>query len=529
MTVHSRRYAMNSLFTSVFLAASFALIAGAASADDLAIGLAAEPTTIDPHYISIAPNVSMGRNIFDHLVNPDAAYQMKPGLAVSWKALDDTTWEFKLRQGVKWHDGSPFTADDVISTFARLPTAGLGQFGPYTRGREVSKIDDYTILIKTKGPDPLVPNNMAAFAIISKRHGEGAKAEDYNSGKATIGTGPHKFVEWISGDRLVLEGNPDYWGGKPKWNRVVFKPIKAGPSRVAALLAGEVKMIDYVPTTDIGQLRKNPNIVISQKQSARVIFWAPDVARDISPYVRTNEGALMFPNPLRDWRVRKAISLAIDRKAIVERVMDNNAVAASQMLAKGFFGFNPNLSVESFDLEGAKKLLAEAGYKDGFRLTIHGPNDRYDNDSQVAEAVAQMVAKIGIRAEVETMPKAVYFGRQAKNKFSFNMTANGSRTGEASVPLQAFYHSTWPETGMGIYNFTGYSNPRINPIIEKARVTVDDAEREKLFHQAMEIGTNDLAFIMSHYQVNTWALQKGYEYDARIDEFTLAQGVTKTR
>ena len=507
--------------------AAAAVVAGTAAADEITIALGAEPTSIDPHYWSGAPNVAMGRNIFDHLVNPDAAYQMKPGLATSWKALDDTTWEFTLRQGVKWHDGSPFTADDVVFTFKHAPDAGLKQFSPYIKGRLVKKIDDHKVLITTEGPDPLVPNNLAAFSVVSAKHGQGAKPEDYNTGRVTHGTGPFKFVEWISGDRIVLEANPDYWGGKAAWDMVTLKPIKSGPSRIAALISGDVDMVDYVPTTDVAQLRKNSKIEISQGPSARVIFIQLDVSRDISPFVFDNAGKPMFPNPLRDWRVRQAINLAIDRRGIVDRVMDNNAVAASQILAKGFFGFNDGLEIPKADPEAARQLLKRAGYGDGFKMTIHGPNDRYDNDAQILEAWAQMLTKVGIETTVDAMPKATFFTRAAKPEFSFSMGANGSRTGEASVPLKAFCHSRWPDTGFGVYSRTRYANERLDPIIEEALVIIDDAKRQSLFHEAMEICMRDAAYIPSHYQVNTWGLRKGLKYAPRVDEFTLPYGVTK--
>ena len=342
-----------------------------------------------------------------------------------------------------------------------------------------------------------------------------------------MGTGPYTFKEWRRADRLVLKGNMEYWGGKPKWDTVVYKPIKAGPSRIAALLTGDVDMIDKAPTTDIAALRENPDVVVSQVSSNRVIFFSPDSNRHISPLVKNNDGTPAFPNPLRKWEVRKAISMAINRQAIVDRVMEGAAIAASQLLPEGFFGFNPDLKVEPYDPEGAKRLLAKVGYPDGFRLTVHGPNDRYVNDAKVTEAIAGMLTKVGIKCEVVTLSKSVYFTRGTKLEYSFGMFSNGSDTGESSAPLRSIVHTKTESFGRS--NRGRYSNVVFDAALEEALVTVDDAKRERLLQEAMAIVINDYGEIPSHYQVNTWALREGLTYLGRTDENTLAEGVSKVK
>ena len=205
------------------------LVAGNAAAQELRAGIKSEPSSIDPHYHNLGPNNALAREIFDRLIMTDSKQQLLPGLAVSWKAINDLTWEFKLRKGVKFHDGSPFTADDVVFTFQRAPNvpSSPSSFGTYLKGKTISKVGDYTVHIKTERPYPLMPNDMSTFSIISKKHGDGATTEDYNSGKATIGTGKFRFIEWVPGDRLILERNEDYWGEKPEWKRIVIKPIKS--------------------------------------------------------------------------------------------------------------------------------------------------------------------------------------------------------------------------------------------------------------------------------------------------------------
>ncbi|MDJ0981389.1 MAG: ABC transporter substrate-binding protein [Kiloniellales bacterium] len=508
------------------------VLPGTLAAKELTVGLASEPSSIDPHYHNLTPNNALAREIFDRLIMPDDKQVLKPGLAVSWKAVDDLTWEFKLREGVKWHDGSPFTADDVIFTFERAPDVpnSPSSFGTYLKGKTIEKVDDLTVRIKTAAPYPLMPNDISTFSIVSKKHGEGAGTEDYNSGKAAIGTGAYKFVEWVPGDRIVLERNDDFWGDKPEWEKVTIKPIKSGPARLAALLAGDVDFIEGVPTTDIERLRDNTDITLSQGISNRVIYLHLDHFRDDSPFVKAADGGAI-KNPLRDARVRTAISKAINRDAIVDRVMEGVAVKAGQLLPEGFFGVSSKLKPVDYDPEGAKKLLAEAGVPDGFQLTIHGPNDRYINDAKIAEAIAQMLTRVGIKTAVETMPKSVYFKRASRGgpdgtpEFSFVLVGWGAGTGEASSPLKSLLHTYDKERGFGASNRGRYSNQEVDKLVERALSTIDDGKRAALLAQATEVAIEDGGIIPLHYQVNTWAGRKGIVYSARTDETTLYTGI----
>jgi len=500
-----------------------------AIAGELVLGIKLEPSSIDPHYHNLGPNNALARHIFESLVESDENQRLGPGLAVSWRALNDTTWEFKLRQGVKFHDGMPFTADDVLFTFERAPDveASPSSFALYTKGKTLKKIDDYTIHIITEKPYPLMPNDVSTIYIISKKHGEGAKTGDYNSGKAAIGTGPYRLSEWVPGDRLVLEKNPGYWGDKAQFDRVVFKPIRSDPARVAALLAGDVEMIDVVPTPDIPRLKKSPNVVLSQGVSNRVIYLHLDQFRDDSPFITGTSGK----NPLKDQRVRKAISKAINRPAIVEKVMEGVAIPAGQLLPEGFFGVSAKLKSEKHDPEAAKKLLADAGYPNGFGLTLHGPNDRYINDAKICQAIGQMLTRVGIDTKVETMPRSVFFSKASRGgpgkspAFSFILVGWGAGTGEASSPLKSLLHTYDKARGLGASNRGRYSNPEVDKLVEQALATVDDAKREKLLQQATEVAIEDLGIIPLHYQVNTWATRKGLAYTPRTDEYTLAMNV----
>lgn len=507
---------------------------GVASAEKLTIGLASEPTAMDPHFHNLGPNNAMTLHIFDRLVDQDDKQRLIPGLAVSWKPIDDLTWEFKLREGVKFHDGSDFNADDVVCTIERAPNVpnSPSSFGTYLKGKSVEKVDDHTVHFKTAQPYPLMANDISTIRIISNETGCGAATEDFNSGAAAVGTGPFKFVSYKPGESIVVKRNEDYWGKAPIWSEIEFRPISSGPSRVAALLAGDVDMIAAVPTTDIATLSAKAELQLSQGVSNRVIYLHMDQFRENSPFVKAKGGG-DIKNPLLDVRVRKAISMAINRDAIVERVMEGVALPAGQLLPEGFFGVSDKLEVVKYDPNGAKALLAEAGYPDGFEMTIHGPNDRYINDAKIAEAIAQMLTRIGIKTAVETMPRSVYFGRASRGspdggpEFSFILVGWGAGSGEASSPLKSLIHTFDKDRGFGSSNRGRHSNAEIDGLIEEALRTVDDAKRQDLLAKATERAIENVAIIPTHFQVNTWAAKKGLRYIARTDEYTLGMGVVK--
>lgn len=515
-------------------ASVLAIGASAAYAEKLTIALASEPTSMDPHFHNLGPNNAMTLHIFERLVDQDEKQRLIPGLAVSWKPIDDLTWEFKLREGVKFHDGTDFNADDVICTLKRAPDVpnSPSGFGTYTKGKTFEKVDDYTVHVKTPEPYPLMANDLSTIRIISDSAGCDASTEAFNAGPASVGTGPFKFVSYKPGESIVVARNDAYWGEAPVWSEVEFRPIKSGPSRVAALLAGDVDMITAVPTTDIATLSRKDNLQLSQGVSNRVIYLHMDQFRENSPHVKGLDGG-EIKNPLMDVRVRKAISKAINRDAIVERVMEGVALPAGQLLPDGFFGVSDELEVEAYDPKGAKALLAEAGYADGFQLTIHGPNDRYINDARVLEAIGQMLTRVGIKTSVETMPRSVYFGRASKGspeglpEFSLILVGWGAGSGEASSPLKSLIHTYNKEKGFGSANRGRHSDPQTDALIEEALRTVDEAKRQELLAAATERAIGNLAIIPTHFQVNTWAAKKGLKYIPRTDEYTLATGVVK--
>ncbi len=508
-----------------------ALAAGArpvrAADDTLAIGYSAEITSTDPHYHALQPNNMIGQHLFGYLVLQDERQRLHPGLALSWTPVEPAVWEFKLRPGVTFSDGSPFDAEDVLASLKRVPWVpnSPSPFTAYIASIAEAKIvDPLTIRFLTHGPAPLLPNDISAIAIINRKMVE-APTADFNSGKAVIGTGPFRFVDFVPGDRVTMVRNDGYWGGKPPWSKVTFRIMTNAAGRISALLAGDVQVGDAVPTPDIGRLKTAPGLDIVQAVSSRLIYFHLDRQTHAPPYITAKDGSPLRDNPLNDLRVRQALTKAIDRKAMVSRVMEGVGTPASQFLPDGFFGTSTELKVEPFDLEGARRLLHEAGFPDGFAMTIHGPNDRYINDAKIAQAAAQMFNRVGIQTKVDTMPWATYAVRASKPEFSVFLLGWGSPTGETSSCLRPLVQTYDKAKGAGTANRGRYSNPELDKVIGQAMGTVDDTERGKLLAKASEIAIRDVAVIPMHYEVSTWALRKGLSMAGRADQETLAMDI----
>ena len=514
---------------AVFAVAAGLLAASPARAQDLTVGLQANVTSIDPHFHNLSPNSNVAAHVFDRLVHQDERQRLVPGLATEWKTIDDTTWEFKLRRGVKFHDGSDFDAQDVVATLKRIPWVpnSPSSFTLYTRAiAEVQVVDPYTIRFKTKAPSPLFPNEIASVNIINRKFVE-APTGEFNAGRAAIGTGPFRFVEYVPQERISLQRNDSYWGPKPHWARATLKIISNNAARTAALLSGDVQVIESVPTTDLPGLKKDARISLHRIVSNRLIYLALDQNRAQSPYITDKAGAALPNNPLKDPRVRHAISKSVNRQGIVERVFEGEAIAAGGLLPEGFFGANPRLKPDAFDQEGARKLLAAAGYPNGFGVTLHGPNDRYPADEKVLQAIGPMLTRIGIDAKVVTLPWATFATQASAPAYAFSvmLVGWGSGTGEVSSPLRSLLATVDRDKGNGPSNRGRYSNPQLDAVIETAMATVDDKAREKLLQDATEIAMKDQGIIPLYYQVNIWATRKGVTYAPRADEFTLAQFV----
>lgn len=501
----------------------------AAMAQSLTLALATPPTSLDPHFHNLVPNSVIAAHVFDRLVHQDARQQLTPGLAVSWRPLDATTWEFRLRAGVTFHDGTPFGPEDVAASLRRVPWVpnSPGSFAQFTRGiAAVEIVDPTTLKISTNGPQPLLPTDLSVIAIVPRRF-ETAPTDAFRDGSAMIGTGPFRFVAFEDGSRLRLSRNGGYWDGAIPWERVTISVVPNDSARVAALLSGDVDAIEAVPIAARDTLTRRDGVKLWRATGNRVAFLAFDTARETSPFV-TARGGAPIANPLRDPRVRRAVSLAINRTVLVERLMEGEAIAAGGLLAEGFFGASPRLRPDPFDIEAARRLLTEAGVPNGFAMTLHGPHDRFPNDDKLLQAVAQMLARVGIEARAETLPYSILLSQGGPPNFAYSamLLSWGSNTGEVSSPLRSLLATTDRAAGLGVANRGRYSNPALDRLIRQALGTVDDAARRELLERASEIAMADQAIVPILYQVNIWATRNNIAYAARADEMTLARFFT---
>ncbi len=494
----------------------------------LTIASSAPVTSIDPHYHTLSPNESLDSHIFERLVDRDAAGHLIPGLAASWRLRDDRTWEFKLRSA-SFHDGTPFTAEDVVYTLARVPRVknSPASFSIYTRavtGTEI--VDPHTILLRTDTPYPLLPTDLSQVFIIPHTLGRDPATEDFNNGRDAIGTGAFRFVAYRPGDRIEMQRYDGYWGAKPDWQQVNYRIISNDAARTASLLAGDVDLIEFVPPSDLSKLHGNDRVRLEEVIGNRAIFlWLDHSRTGPTPFVTGPNGEILAANPLQDHRVRLALSLAINRAGIVDRVMEGAAIPTGQYLSPGSYSYVPDLPPPPYDPNRARALLAEAGFPNGLRITLHGPNDRYVNDAKIIQAVGQMWQRIGVQTMVEAMPWNSFIARAGHQDFSAFLLGWGSSSGEGLNPLRAQI-ATWnPERGLGTANRGRYSNPRIDALIDQALGTMDDGVREKIIEQAMRDAMDDVPVIMLHLQKNIWATRMDLDYEPRVDEETRAMSV----
>lgn len=512
------------------LAAALACAAGPAMAQTLRMGVGAQVTSVDPHYHNISPNSAFATTIFDTLLEMDPRVRPIPHLATAWRAVAPDAWEITLREGVRFHNGSAFTAEDVAFTVERVRGVqnSPGSYATYlTSIRAIEILGPHRLRILTHAPDPLMPVNLAMVPMLDRETHHGATTEQFNSGQLAIGTGPYRLFSHQSGDRMELERNDAWFGPKPHWQRVSYRMITNDPARTAALLAGDVDIIDQVPTSDMERLAKDERIRLSRADSLRLVYFFLDRSRiGANPFVTDNDGKPLERNPFEDIRVRQALSLAIDRQAIVSRVMEGAARATAQFMPPGAFGHVPELEPPPrADLDQARRLLAEAGFPQGFRLTLHGPNDRYPNDARIVQAVGQMWTRVGVRTQVEVAPYASFVTRASRQEFAAFLVSWGSSTGEPSAGLRSVL-ATWNrERGLGAVNRARYSNPAFDRGLAAAMQELDDGRREAMLRDVTRLAMDDVGMIPTHLQVNVWAMRRGFRHEARTDERTRPQDV----
>ncbi len=510
-------------------AATLAPVAG--SAKTLRIGAQADAGTMDPQAQNIQTTITLLSMIYEPLVTRDKSLAKAPLLAESWSQIDPTTWRFKLRPGVKFQDGAPLTAADVVFTIKRAqnPTS---QFASYVSGFQPRAVDDLTVDIVTARPDQLLPDKMIYIPIMNaawaQAHGAlvpqdlKSTQESYTTLHAD-GTGPYALVSRAPDSKTVLRRVTGYWGKLDgDIDEVDFLPIGSDPTRIAALLSGDLDLVIDVPSQDVARLAQSPDIRIAKTDEFRTIFFGFDLHSDTLKY-----GDAGGKNPFRDVRVRRAIDIAVDRDAIVRTVMRGLASPTAQILAPGNVGYDPALDrAPARDLTQARQLLRDAGYPDGFSFTLDCPNDRYINDEQVCKTLVTMLAPIGLKVQLNAMPRAKFFPKVWDRDTSMFMMGFNSPYFDGMYALETMLMTRNDATGEGIYNYESYSDPALDQRIAAARDEQDPTKRTAMM-QALYGTVRDQVFYVSLYnQVVVYAMRRTVETPVRPDNWLDIRWVT---
>jgi peptide/nickel transport system substrate-binding protein len=479
--------------------------------------------TLDPHSQNHATTNAIMQHTYEGLTRYNKQYQPEPCLATSWKQLSDTHWRFNLRKGVKFHDGSPFTADDVVFSFGRIQQK-QGTMQIYVTGvKEVKKVDDHTVDFILTGPVPILLRNIVDFRIMSKGWAEKnrsenvqdyAKREETYASRNTNGTGPYIIKGWAPDKEIVLTHHKGWWG-KLDGNatEVVYNPIKSDATRVSALLAGDVDLVTDLPVQDVDRLRKEKKVKILDGHEVRTIFIGMDQHNEELKY-----SSVKGKNPFKDVRVRKALNMAVDREAIKRVVMRNLSIPAGIMVAPGVHGHSKDIDVVmKFDPAGAKKLLAEAGYPDGFEFTLDCPNNRYVNDEKICQALVGMWAKAGIRARLNSMPFANFIPKILNFDTSAYMLGWGVATFDALYTVQSLVRT---KTGgaEGSFNLGRISDPKLDNTIDAIKIATDVKARDALLREALVKTRDEHYYIPLHHQLRPWAMKQGVTTVHKADD-----------
>jgi peptide/nickel transport system substrate-binding protein len=516
---------MKALITSTI--ACLLLAAAAAEAKPLRWASQGDPQTADPHSQNEGLTNMFSEAVHDRLVMRDNTLKPIPGLATSWTQVSPTVWRFALRRGVKFHDGSPFTADDVVFTFERAshPNSQLRQYAIPVVGKP-RKIDDFTVEFVQERPNPIMLEHMAAIYVMSKAWSEKNKVAtplDFKNKEETFasrnanGTGAWILVSREPGIRTVLRRNPDWWGikeGRAPGNvtQVIYTQISADTTRTAALLSSQVDFILDPPPQDLRRLEENKETKVLRGQENRVVFFGFDQFRDELLYSNVKG-----KNPFKDVRVRQAVYQAIDIEAIRSRTMRGSALPTGG-ITPSILGSHPEAEKRlPHDPARARQLLTEAGYPNGFDVTLDCPNNRYVNDEEICIAVAAMLTRAGINTKVTAMPRATYFPKLEKYDTSFYMLGWGGAVTDAQTTLSPVLRSLDKSTGQGSYNYGRYSNPKLDALIDAAAVEMNADKRRETIRQALLEHNAQVHHVPLHRQMIPWAMRQNVTAAHRAD------------
>ena len=502
-----------------------------AGAQTVRIANQGDSLSMDPHSLNESLQLSVTGNVYEGLVGRNKDLSVAPGLATSWKQTSPTVWRFELRKGVQFHDGTPFTADDVLFSMARTQVEGSDMKSYTNDVKEVRKVNDHVVEIETKAPFPILPDVLTGVYIMSKKWCETNQAQrpvDRRKGIENAasfranGTGPYRLRERQPNVRTTFVRNGNYWG-KIEGNaqEVIFTPIGNDATRVAALLSGEIDVMEPVPVQDIDRVNGSPNTKALVAPELRTIFLGMDQKRD----------ELLFSNvkgknPFKDKRVRQAFYQAIDIDGIKKTVMRGASNPTALMVGPGINGFQPELNKRlPYDPDAAKKLMVEAGYPSGFEVTMNCPNDRYVNDARICQAVAANLSRIGVKINLAAETKGTYFPKILRRDTSFYMLGWTPATYDSHNALNALMACP-DDKGTGQFNLGSYCNPKVDQLTKAVQSETDKAKRNALIKEAFQIHAADIGHLPLHQQALAWGVSKKVKLVQMADNYMPFKWVT---
>ncbi|WOP15503.1 ABC transporter substrate-binding protein [Ottowia sp. SB7-C50] len=513
------------------LALAVLALAGGAQAATLRIAGANDILTFDPQGQNHQTTLAYQQMVYEGLVRYDEKFQIVPALATKWTFVTPTQLRFELRKGVKFHDGAPFTADDVVFSITRTMTPPSNLTSAAQSVKEVKKVDDHTVDLILKGPSPVVLREISEARIMNKAWAEknnAVKAQDYKAKEENFasrnanGTGPFMLVAWQPDTKTTLKKNPNWWD-KPKGNidEVVFTPIKSAATRSAALISGQVDFVVDPPVQDLERIKRDPNIKLIEGAENRTIFFGFDQHRD-----ELMGSDVKGKNPLKDKRVRQALYQAVDMAAIERNVMRGLGKPTGTMIAPMVNGWTKELGARAakYDVNAAKKLLADAGYPNGFELTLDCPNDRYVNDEAICQAVTAMWSRIGVKTKLQTNPMSIHSAKIQKFDVSAYLLGWGVATFDALYSLDSLISTVDPKGGAaGNFNCGRMSNPVVDNLIQQIKTEMDEKKRNGMIQEVLQTVKNDYNYLPLHDQIRPWAMRKGVTTLHRADDRPMPQ------
>ena len=513
------------------LLAALGVASVGAGAQTVRIANQGDSLSMDPHSLNESLQLSVTGNVYEGLVGRNKDLSVAPALATSWKQTSPTVWRFELRKGVQFHDGTPFTADDVLFSMARTQVEGSDMKSYTNDVKEVRKINEHVVEIETKAPFPILPDVLTGVYIMSKKWCETNQAQrpvDRRKGIENAasfranGTGPFRLRERQPNVRTTFVRNGNYWG-KIEGNaqEVIFTPIGNDSTRVAALLSGEIDVMEPVPVQDIDRVNGSPNTKALVAPELRTIFLGMDQKRDELQFSNVKG-----KNPFKDKRVRQAFYQAIDIDGIKKTVMRGASNPTALMVGPGINGFQPELNKRlPYDPDAAKKLMADAGYPNGFEVTMNCPNDRYVNDARICQAVAANLSRIGVKINLAAETKGTYFPKILRRDTSFYMLGWTPATYDAHNALNALMACP-DDKGTGQFNLGSYCNPKVDQLTKAVQSETDKAKRNALIKEAFQVHAADIGHLPLHQQALAWGISKKVKLVQMADNYMPFKWIT---